>query len=306
MQKEQKGTGLEEIVREIQQNFGIVGRDEEIKKAIAAKMAGKHLLIEGEVGTGKTTLAVAISKYFNQPLFRIDGDERMTEAKLVGHFDPPMVVRKGYTWEAFVPGPLVRAMKEGGILFINELNRLPEGTQNVLLPAMDEGKIYIPKLGEINAKDGFTVIATENPSEHVGTTPLSEAIRDRFVLISLEYQSEDEEIEIVTLRSGCSREIAEKSVKITRLTREHPDIKRGSSVRGAIDIASLVEKIGNGLELSSWIDASLMALSTKIELNDGTNRSIREIIEEIVLKAIKDFPGGREELGLSMIQRKSM
>ncbi|HDI10300.1 MAG TPA: hypothetical protein ENF65_00975, partial [Euryarchaeota archaeon] len=64
MQKEQKGTGLEEIVREIQQNFGIVGRDEEIKKAIAAKMAGKHLLIEGEVGTGKTTLAVAISKYF--------------------------------------------------------------------------------------------------------------------------------------------------------------------------------------------------------------------------------------------------
>jgi len=71
---------IDEMAREIQSRFNIVGRLEELKKALAAKLAERHLLIEGEVGVGKTTLADAIAKYFNQPIFRVDGDERYTEA----------------------------------------------------------------------------------------------------------------------------------------------------------------------------------------------------------------------------------
>ena len=232
---------IDEMAREIQSRFNIVGRLEELKKALAAKLAERHLLIEGEVGVGKTTLADAIAKYFNQPIFRVDGDERYTEAKLTGWFDPPAVLKYGYTKDAFVPGPLTLAMLEGGILFINEINRLSESTQNVLLPVMDEGRLGIPKIGEIVAKPGFFIIATQNPLEHVGVTALGEALRDRFCWIRLDYQSEEEERKIVALKSGCSDpEKISLAVKIVRATRIHEDLRRGASVRGAIDMVRLI------------------------------------------------------------------
>ena len=58
-------------------------------------------------------------------------------------------------------------MKNGSILFLNELNRMPEGTQNVLLAAMDEGVIFIPKLGKVEANEGFLIISAMNPQEFV-------------------------------------------------------------------------------------------------------------------------------------------
>jgi len=69
----------------------------------------------------------------------------------------------------------------------------------VLLPSLDERVLTIPKYGEIAARDGFAVIATQNPREFVATSHLSEALRDRFELITLEYQNADEEADIVAL-----------------------------------------------------------------------------------------------------------
>jgi len=281
---------LDEMVQKIRSEFGVIGRDRELRKALAAKLAGKHLLLEGEVGVGKTTIALALAKFFNQPFYRIDGDDRFTESKLVGHWEPPLVIEFGYDAErSFVPGPLVRAMLEGGVLFINELNRLPESTQNVLLPAMDEGQIIVPKLGIIKAKPQFYIIATQNPEEHVGVTSLSEALRDRFVWIKLDYQSEEEEKEITALHSNCNdSKIIDLAVKICRLTRKHPDIRRGASVRGAIDLASLVSKL-NSHSVDEWVDAAIMALGTKIELEDDTNKSVERIIREIVVSVFQNF-----------------
>jgi RND family efflux transporter MFP subunit len=77
------------------------------------------------------------------------------------------------------PVPLVRAMESGGVLFVNELNRMPEGVQNVMLPAMDEGRIEVPMLGTVQARDGFVVVATQNPAEFVATSHLAEALLAR-------------------------------------------------------------------------------------------------------------------------------
>ena len=111
---------------------------------------------------------------------RVDGDDRFSESRLAGWFDPPLVLRLGYGKDAFVAGPLVRAMREGSVLFLNELNRLPEAAQNLLLPALDEGLVEVPHLGEVRAAEGFQVVATQNPAEYVATGHLSEALRDRF------------------------------------------------------------------------------------------------------------------------------
>ncbi len=282
-------TNLKESVEAIKKKFGIVGRTDELMKALAAKAAGRHILLEGPVGVGKTEIAHALAAYLNTEFVRFDGDERYHPDKLVGHFDPPVVLEKGYSFDSFVSGPLIRAMKEGAILFANEINRCPESTQNVLLSAMDEGHLVIPKLGEVNAKPGFFIIATQNPVEFIATTPLGEAIKDRFVWIRLDYQSESDEKQIVAAKvKDAPEEVTDYSVLIVRETRLSTDLRRGASIRGAIDLAAIINEFEER-PIKTWIDISIMALATKIELEDGVEDKIETIIEKIVRKVIGKF-----------------
>jgi MoxR-like ATPase len=271
-------------VEHIQQAYRIVGREIEIELALACLQARRHVLLEGPVGVGKTVLASALSKHLGRPLHRVDGDERYTEQKLTGWFDPPLVLKLGYSQASFVPGPIVHAMTGPGVLFINELNRMPESVQNVLLPALDEGLVTIPMLGPIHAEPGYSVIATQNPKEFVATTHLSEAIRDRFEIVRLDYQSADEEIEIVRRNSGIDDEdLLRPAVAITRATRNHRLIKRGASVRAAISIVQIARQLGGA---SAIRRAALVALPTRIELREETETPI----ETIILEMIENLP----------------
>jgi MoxR-like ATPase len=208
---------------------------------------------------------------------RVDGDTRYSEQKLTGWFDPPFVLQKGYTPEGFVDGPLVRAMKSGAILFVNELNRMPEAVQNILLPAMDEKKIQIPKLGEIRAQDGFLVIATQNPREFTATHALSEALLDRFEMIRLKYQDRNEELKMLAdeAKSSMKNSDIERALDLVRSTRIHPSIKRGASVRAALAILDLV-RAGVSFEKSCH-----MALPSRIELASSDEDSF-VLIEELI------------------------
>ncbi|MBD3192665.1 MAG: AAA domain-containing protein [Candidatus Heimdallarchaeota archaeon] len=280
---------LSSSVEAIKKEFNIIGRTNELMKALAAKAAGRHLLLEGPVGVGKTEIAHALAAYLNTEFIRFDGDERYHPDKLTGHFDPPVVLEKGYSWESFVSGPLIRAMKSGAILFANEINRCPESTQNVLLSAMDEGRMIIPKLGEVTANEGFFIIATQNPVEFIATTPLGEAIKDRFVWIRLDYQSESEERQIVAIKvKDAPEEVINYSVAIVRETRDSPKLRRGASIRGAIDLASIINKFDER-SIETWIDVSIMALATKVELEDGVDEKIENVVEAIVRNVIGKF-----------------
>ncbi len=224
----------------------IVGRERELQQLRCCFKTGHHVLIEGPVGVGKTSLGLEMAELFGRPFFRIDGDPRFTEQKLVGWFDPPQVMKSGFTPEAFVPGPLLQAMEQGGVLLLNELNRLPEGVQNLLLPVLDEGVLMVPKLGQKKAHPQFWVIATQNPKEFTATTFLSEAILDRFELIVLNYQSEAEEIAILTQAvSDPTASVADATglialaVALVRLTRRHPSVRRGASLRAAISLVEI-------------------------------------------------------------------
>ena len=292
-------------VKEIQNQFDIVGRFEEIKKILIAYYSKKNILIEGEIGTGKTTLAHAFASYTDKKFFRVDGSEDILSHVLVGYFDPPLVLSKGYVEDSFLLGPLSQSMKNGGVLFINELNRLPESTQNVLLSALDEGYLDVPKLPPITSKNGFITITTINPRAHVGVTHLGEALKDRFVWMSIGYQKGEEENKIILqkLRKLIEKEnldvdtnlvlkIAKISVKIIRLSREHHDLRRGSSIRGGIDLASLVltsSVLDKNSNETFWYTASYMALSSKIEIQDGAESTIKSVIDYIVSTVLKDF-----------------
>ncbi len=221
---------------------------------------------------------------------RVDGDARYSEAKLVGHFDPPGVLEKGYAADLFVPGPLVEAMQTGAVLFINELNRMPEGVQNVLLPALDEGMVHVPHLGTIQAIDGFQVIATQNPAEFVATGHLSEALLDRFELVPLGYQSAEEEETIVhqETQRNPSADLVAQAVTIARATRSDPRIRRGASVRAAVAIADLAAALDGDVSL-----AARLALPTRIELTDAGDHPFAEILSDLQKKSLRQATATR-------------
>ena len=273
-------------VREVQDRYGVVGRTGEIELALACLRARRHLLLEGPVGVGKTVLASAVARYLSRPLFRVDGDERYTEQKLTGWFDPPLVIQRGYSRESFVPGPVVRAMRDGGVLFVNELNRMPESVQNVLLPALDEGLVAVPMLEVVHAHEGFAVIATQNPKEFVATTHLSEALRDRFEIIRLEYQTFDEEARIVARNTGVEDDdLVESAVAITRATRNHPLVRRGASVRAAISIVEVARALGGRDAVAR---AALVALPTRIELREEAEGAGEGLLRDLVADTLAD------------------
>ena len=268
----------------------LIGRKNELNLIRACLGTGRHVLIEGPVGSGKTTLANAIAKELGQPLIRVDGDGRYSESKLAGAFDPAITMNKGYIKEAFRDGPLTQAMKTGAILLLNEINRLPEGTQNLLLPAMDEGVLILPRLGEIRAHASFRVIATQNPKEYVATSPLSEALLDRFERLSMDYPEETEEAQILASHLGKDLELAGLLTKIARLSRDHSRIRRGASLRAAISTGILTQNLRKSDSTLSVETALRLALplgfSGRMEL-EGDSSGMQGILEGLLQDALQ-------------------
>ena len=273
----------------------VVGRRVEITAIISALAAGRNVLLEGPPGTSKSTILKTIAENCGVAFYMVEGSSDLTPQKLVGVFNPAKVIADGFKPEYFEPGPLVKAMTEGGILYIEEFNRMSEEAANTLIRAAEDREIAVPRLGVIRAKPSFRIICAMNPYDDVGTRKVSRALLDRFVRVKMDYQSREEEIEIVKLRTGSkNKPLVELAVDIARESRRHRAVKMGSSVRGAIDmvlIAENLEKIKGELSVDDLLLAAKMAFTTKIWLRD-TSKTLDEVVEEIfwkVLGAKKQF-----------------
>jgi MoxR-like ATPase len=189
----------------------------------------------------------------------------------------------------FEPGPLVRALEEGCLLYVEEINRIPEETLNVLITVMSEGELHIPRLGRVPAADGFRLVAAMNPFDAVGTARISSAVYDRTCRLAMDYQAAPEEQDVVVRAVGeaAADEVwVGKVVELVRRTRTHPDLRIGSSVRGAIDLALVAASLGSlrgrpGTDPSVCLDAALVALSGRVRVREGSTRTSEDIVREL-------------------------
>ncbi|HEY6294076.1 MAG TPA: VWA domain-containing protein [Streptosporangiaceae bacterium] len=189
-------------------------------------------------------------------------------------------------------------MRGGGLLYIEELNRVPEETINVLLTVMSEAEINVPRLGRIPADPSFRLVAAMNPYDSVGTSRLSTALYDRTCRVSVGYQEAETERQIVRLSATSAKPgLIAEAVDLTRATRDHPDLRSGASVRGAIDYARLVPELA-GLRAvpdGDWqagLDAALTTLSGRVRLHESCRRSADDVIEEIFRRVRTVEPDG--------------
>ncbi|TNF91477.1 MAG: MoxR family ATPase [Gammaproteobacteria bacterium] len=166
----------------------ILGKDEQIRLALACLIARGHLLIEDMPGVGKTTLAHTIAQVMGLEFQRIQFTSDLLPSDVLG---VSIYNREGNSFE-FHPGPIF-----ANLVLADEVNRATPKTQSALLEAMEEQQVTT----EGQTRDlpaPFFVIATQNPLHQIGTFPLPESQLDRFLLrVHLGFPGHDAERELL-------------------------------------------------------------------------------------------------------------
>ncbi len=156
----------------------VVGKDFQIRQALACLLAGGHLLIEDLPGVGKTTLAHALAASLGLSFNRVQFTSDLLPADVIGI----SIYDREKAGFVFHPGPVFTQ-----VLLADEINRATPKTQSALLEAMEEGQVSVDAVTHRLPRP-FFVIATQNPSQQIGTSALPESQLDRFLMcISLGY-----------------------------------------------------------------------------------------------------------------------
>ncbi len=173
---------LHKVIQEAEQV--ILGKPHQIRLALACLLARGHLLIEDLPGVGKTTLAHVLARTLGLQFQRIQFTSDMLPADILG----VSVYQRDSSDFKFHPGPIFAQM-----ILADEVNRATPKTQSALLEAMEEQQVTIEGVTH-PLPEPFFVIATQNPSNQIGTFPLPESQLDRFLMrIRLGYPDEKAE-----------------------------------------------------------------------------------------------------------------
>jgi len=226
---------------------------------LAAKLQ-KPLLLEGPAGSGKTQLAVSVAQAAGTHIERLQCYRGVTEDKAIGRFDESlqrlyMEFSKGNgesgSWRGlqanlkgrdfFRPGPLMRALEceKPCVLLIDELDKVDEGFEALLLEILSAWQLSIPEFGTVEAKSIPFVVLTSNEERRLG-----DPIRRRSLYVRVEHPTPEREAEIIASRTpGAGVEFHREIAGIARSFRNY-SLEKPPSVSEMIDFANALRLMG--------------------------------------------------------------
>ena len=250
------------------------------------------ILLKGPTGTGKTrfvehmawrlseSLSPTKSKSASSngsaeklPLITVACHEDLTASDLVGRY---LLDADGTRW---IDGPLTRAVKSGGICYLDEIVEARKDTTVIIHPLTDHRRsLTIDKLGTvINAADGFLLVVSYNPGYQNALKDLKHSTRQRFVALEFDFPDEETEAQIIAHESGCDLDIAERLARLglkIRNLREH-GLEEGASTRMLIYAGRLIK------EGVSHRRACQVSVTWGITDDPQVQRSIDEVVTSI-------------------------
>lgn len=192
------------------------------------------LLLKGPTGCGKSRLVEAMAVALGRPLVTVACNDETSAADLLGRW----LVRGGDTiWQ---DGPVTRAVREGAILYLDEVAEAREDVIVVLHPLSDHRReLHVDRHDEsLRAPDGFMLVASFNPGYRRGPKDLKPSTRQRFVALALDYPEEAIEGEIVAREGGVGPALARKLVLVGRKIRSLGELGLAETVSTRLLIAA--------------------------------------------------------------------
>lgn len=226
------------------------GQEIEIFKA--AWKSRLPVMLKGPTGCGKTRFVQSMAEALRRPLFTVACHEDLTAGDLVGRF----LLQGGET--KWADGPLTRAVREGGICYLDEIVEARADTTVVIHPLADHRReLNIERLNEhLIAPPEFMLVISYNPGYQSVLKDLKPSTRQRMVAIELNYPKPEIELRILLGETGIDQETAERLVKIGQAIRRlnHEGLPEVASTRTLISTALLIKA---GIPLQHAAEASI-------------------------------------------------
>lgn len=196
------------------------------------------VLIKGPTGCGKTRFVESMANQFQRPIYTVACHDDLTATDLVGRH---LIGKEGTYWQ---DGPLTKAVREGGICYLDEVVEARKDTTVVLHPLSDHRRVLpIERTGEeIVAHPDFMLVISYNPGYQNVMKGLKPSTRQRFVALEFDYPTPEREVVIVCQESDVDKETAQKLVALgndLRKLKDH-DLEEAASTRLLIYAAKMI------------------------------------------------------------------